>query len=648
MDLYDLVSNAHIVVVGTCDRITSQQDPTRPGIVGTHVYFRNVEMMRNNTAWEVDLNNGLDIDYLGGEADGAYLGVSDMPNFRIGERYLLFLLHDGTKYISPLVGGMQGQYRILQDERTGEQYILNMGGHGLVEVLDGKFINTTQPVERVVDGTPHFLPAPVDPLTEDLTQDDPIVGGEEGSGSLLPLAAFAAIVHSVIFTEPSLHRWMHAGLPTPSLPIGTRGPSAPAPQRTPRGPLGACQYQEVYIWFEEVPTNWWSYPIDDNSKGIWDVHMNIYSDTSNPDDGTWAANNGESEICGWPSNSAIYGQYGFSWGTYIGVCFTNGSSACGEITESDIAFNPDYAWTDDWNVAYTTTAINYRSVVMHELGHSWGYQTGSNYSESYDYGYPSVMQGYSNDFWEDGKEIHSRDAEIYRNLYDSQTAVRDVDDMGVESYRATTGTGLVNSYPSDYVVQTGGTVNITPITVENNSEDAQSYVHLRFYLSTNRTLSSGDYLVEDFALGTRSAESRLIDNYVLDLDGVPAGVYYVCARVSISGYDPDDRPANDITWSTYTITVTGGVGIAETGNAPELGVFPNPATDIVQIILPEGVGEYEMMLVDAEGRVHQPTAAMSSLPTMVSLDMSGMAAGVYTVRLSDREKGQFLARLVKL
>lgn len=646
----DLVSNAQVILVGTCTGTTSTLDPERHGIVGSIAYFTDLEVIRTNRAGSAPVTDTLLVSFLGGSVEGVTMSTCDMPLFEDGQRYLLFLLNDGTKYMNPLVGGAQGQFRVLHDEQNGEAYIIDRGGHGLVQFDDEGILKTRFPVVRISGGRPEFDPDAV-PDAQMVIDLDPETWIDELP--LLPLAEIAKAIKTHIFSEPSFDVLRKNAVDMPSTPadpaVGAQRPSDHRPFMEQRGTLGACTHQDVYLWFEQndaVPgfSSWAA--IDDYCKAIWDVHINIYSDDPNPTNGFYPGND-DCEIAGWLSSSELSNHYGYAWGGALAMCVSWYSGS--EIVESDIMFNESYAWTDDWNEAFQGTAVDYRNVMLHEMGHSWGYQAGSCYPETYDYAYPSVMHAYHDFVWENGREIHARDAQIIRANYDDQATIKDVDDIGVESYRALSGTGLMDGYASNYNVLAGQSVTVYRVTVENCSEDAQTGVRLRLYLSTNRSLTSSDHLVGNYSLGTISPVTRIIDSYDLDTEGIPPGTYYVGMKVSRGGtaYNDDDRPANDVTWSTYQITITGTVGVAEITQTGELGAFPNPTTGVVHVTMPNGVGSGRLEVFDTAGRSVRDLEVRGGERMQVPVDLSPVTPGLYLLRLSTADGRYYSARVMK-
>jgi len=112
-------------------------------------------------------------------------------------------------------------------------------------------------------------------------------------------------------------------------------------------------------------------------------------------DGTYGPND-VNEFCGFPPSGDLNAIFGFDWGaSTLGMAITyyDGDMECGEIYESDVAFNPAYAWTSSPTAALSDPKLNiYRSTANHELGHVWGNQRGKA-AETYDYGVPTIMHG---------------------------------------------------------------------------------------------------------------------------------------------------------------------------------------------------------------------------------------------------------------
>jgi hypothetical protein len=62
------------------------------------------------------------IRLLGGTVDGETMEVTDSPKFKVGDRDILFVEHNGEQFV-PLVGIMHGRFRVQRDEQTGRDFV---------------------------------------------------------------------------------------------------------------------------------------------------------------------------------------------------------------------------------------------------------------------------------------------------------------------------------------------------------------------------------------------------------------------------------------------------------------------------------------------------------------------------------------------
>ena len=68
---------------------------------------------------------------------------------------------------------------------------------------------------------------------------------------------------------------------------------------------------------------------------------------------------------------------------------------------------------------------------------------------------------------------------------------------------------------------------------------------------------------------------------------------------------------------------------------PGVSVGPNPATDYATVSLPAG-GSYDIRVLDATGRIVSEAAQY----TQATYELSGLAAGLYAVEVTDASAGQ--------
>lgn len=147
-----------------------------------------------------------------------------------------------------------------------------------------------------------------------------------------------------------------------------------------------------------------------------------------------------------------------------------------------------------------------------------------------------------------------------------------------------------------------------------------------------------------------------VTDIVIDTEGtVWAGIYvdYLVTEGGVAAFDgaawsqyestdglagPNVRrmvvDANDDVWVTTSTGLTRitapNIGIAET-EAPDFGLYPNPASDQVAILAPDAsTARAFVQLTDTEGRLVGTTTLSGGRATM---DVSGLNAGVYVIRV---------------
>jgi len=118
-----------------------------------------------------------------------------------------------------------------------------------------------------------------------------------------------------------------------------------------------------------------------------------------------------------------------------------------------------------------------------------------------------------------------------------------------------------------------------------------------------------------------------------------AGTYYA----QVYGYNG----ANSAT-SCYTLRVQLGTasrgGDLITGDVQKVDVFPNPATNVVNVNLTGYTGKSDMSMFDVNGRVvlHREVSLVNS-----QLDISALPAGVYMIRIKNGGKDVNMTKIIK-
>jgi hypothetical protein len=109
-----LVSDAELIFQGTVTDARSQW--TGEGAdrrIVTNVTFNIEDAIKGAPG------RSYSIQMLGGTVDGETIEVSDTPKFKVGDRDILFVEHNGTQFV-PLVGIMHGRFHVQTDARGRE------------------------------------------------------------------------------------------------------------------------------------------------------------------------------------------------------------------------------------------------------------------------------------------------------------------------------------------------------------------------------------------------------------------------------------------------------------------------------------------------------------------------------------------------
>ncbi len=73
------------------------------------------------------------ISLLGGTVDGQTMEVTDAPQFKVGDRDVLFVEHNGEQFV-PLVGINNGRFHVRHDPQSGRDFIHTGEGKPLSDV----------------------------------------------------------------------------------------------------------------------------------------------------------------------------------------------------------------------------------------------------------------------------------------------------------------------------------------------------------------------------------------------------------------------------------------------------------------------------------------------------------------------------------
>jgi hypothetical protein len=635
--LHEMVRAADLIFIGkVAEQHTRLND--KQNMIFADVLLTNVHVIHSASRSRHKTERQITVTYAGGSCEGRTVYVSGMPRFDTGKRYLLFILDDGNTYVNPFVGGLQGRLSVLEDQETGEEFVATASGRLIVGMEGSEFRYSSDPVSDVRGGIPQYGTASqvpqrtlslASPVTGDsLSGYESMEGLPEGEHLPLRLGEIEAMIRTIASSptegdvmfrrggigklareksgkmevgdlvlrypaakdmSPTTYGQTQRPPGTPLLPWDGRRKAISAHHTAAStlagGTLGADGYQDLPIVMEQVPDSWWSYSINNDCLWTWNQYMDLYRYTA--DDGSYGYN-GDSEFSGFVSDGDLYDVYLMHWGTALAMTIYWTIPFSGRIMESDVVWNASYSWTSSANYAIgNPNVILLRPVAMHELGHTWGLMSGS-LDETYDYDVPTVMHSYYHYLVEDGWGIHASDAHLLRRNYKDQTSIAGTVDVGVESYYAAG--GLINATTSSSSYFPGQSITVKNLTVENISYGAVANLRLRLFLSTDRTVTTGDRQIGSYwEWSSFSAEARSTGSYTATIPmSVPAGTYYVGAIVTINGYQQDNFASNNST-SLYGsvliksaiqiagyVRTTSGTGVS---NVVMTGLPGNPVTD---------------------------------------------------------------------
>jgi hypothetical protein len=306
------------------------------------------------------------------------------------------------------------------------------------------------------------------------------------------------------------------------------------------------------IVINQLPSNFSVSPHDQNMMSIWNRYAaNLFRVRVTPT-GTWAWRNGVFDLAGFPSNTSMQNQFGYTWGaTTLGICFSRWTT--GPIIEADIALNPAYSWTTNERIGTTQgSAQSFRQTMLHELGHAWGLK------------HPWESQN----LWWDSVMNYAPQAYRFAHLFSDDTAaVRNgfpgttLRDLLISGYRTRDNTSSNNptylaGKPTPSTVIAGNTFSLTnSIKIENTGTTAIVNPKVEVYLVPQRlSWTSSRYLTTLSYTVTVQPFSTVYLNVgsIRIPTSVPNGTYFVgyFVRDTNDGYQP-----NNSAWSDWNGTV---------------------------------------------------------------------------------------------
>ncbi|MCK5683359.1 hypothetical protein KAJ27_04540 [bacterium] len=134
-DFQDLAIEADIVFIGTVSDIYSEwKGEQYKSKIHTYVTFSELEIISGNYK-----ENTIVVRLAGGEIDDVRVQYSGVPEFRLGNRNLLFL-SGNYKALCPISGWSQGIFHLVYDYDTGEESLLSYEGKLVQEIRNNEII----------------------------------------------------------------------------------------------------------------------------------------------------------------------------------------------------------------------------------------------------------------------------------------------------------------------------------------------------------------------------------------------------------------------------------------------------------------------------------------------------------------------------
>ena len=124
----ELVTEADTIFEGTVTGVRSEwtgQGSERH--IVSYVTFKIEDSIKGTLGAEYTIR------MFGGTVDGQTVEVTDAPRFKVGDRDILFVTHNGTQFI-PLVGIMHGRFHVQPDESGANEKIAKDNGAAVANV----------------------------------------------------------------------------------------------------------------------------------------------------------------------------------------------------------------------------------------------------------------------------------------------------------------------------------------------------------------------------------------------------------------------------------------------------------------------------------------------------------------------------------
>jgi len=211
---------------------------------------------------------------------------------------------------------------------------------------------------------------------------------------------------------------------------------------------------------------------------------------------------------------------------------------------SDIAYNSNTSWT----ISKTGSGLLFQCAALHELGHAIGLAHNFTDMSIMNYNQPNQIAD------------HLMPDDV-KYLYDTfPNKAKSVTDMGVWAYTSSGYRSYAEATATPSSVSPGDAIEVDGIYVGNLRNGTQSGTVIKFYLSTNTTITTSDTYIGQLSFSGywTAAIGGIYSNIVFSIPStVVQGTYYVGMIIYANGSSTDSITYNNTAYLPTPLTVSG-------------------------------------------------------------------------------------------